>query len=59
MCIKITETSISSTTNTYTIPQPCIANVFGNNIGTPMKLITSIINVGCFSNVINLYNEMP
>lgn len=54
MCIKITKTSISPTTNPYTIPQPCIANVFGNNICTPMKLITSLINIGCFSDIIYL-----
>lgn len=57
MRIKVAETSISPTTDTDTVPQPYIANVFWYNIGTPVEFVTSLKYVSRFSNIIYLQYE--
>ncbi len=60
MAVKVTKASISTATDTNPIPEPCVPNEFGDNISTPIQLITCIIQTGCLANVIHLSpTKMP
>lgn len=54
MGVKITKPSICTTTNSNTVPQPRIAYMLGDDIGTSIELISTLVQVSSFSNIINL-----